>query len=754
LSRAGGQKNRPALAEIRRRQAEVERHNHLYYVENDPEISDPAFDALLRELEEWEALYPREDFSGSPTQRVGGAPLEGLTQVTHSVPMMSLGNTYDADELTEFDGRVRRWAVEAGFDAGEVTYVVEPKIDGVAVALTYKEGVFALGATRGDGRVGDDVTRNLRTVHSLPLKLNGDTPSVLELRGEVFYRKADFERLNREREANGEEVFANPRNGAAGTLRMLDPKVVASRRLNLIVHGAESPELKDSCKTHSETLRRLAALGLPVSDITDTFPGMVEVLAECERWRGKRAELPFEIDGLVVKVDRYDIQAALGHTAKAPRWAIAYKYPAEQARTVVEDIRPYVGRTGALTPVAILTPVHVAGTTVSRASLHNEDEIGRLGLMIGDTVLIEKGGEIIPKVVGVVTEARTGDERPFVMPGECPRCGGRVVREEGEAASRCINRSCPAQLEKAVLHFCSRTALDIEGVGEVLAALFLTHDVVRDGERLRPVHDVADLFHLDFEAVAGLERMAEKSAANLKAAMEKARETAPYERVLYAIGIRHVGARTAEEIAEAFPSMAALRDAAGAARPWLLLNMLDAGLKDEGRSEATAADVDDALEGLGLPDGLDVSDGPLARKALRAWLKESVPALAQIPDVGPIVAKSVADFFADDHNRRLVDRLEAAGLSMARTAVTPKGDLPLSGKRFVFTGALTAPRPEFEARVKALGGLPTDSVSKSTDYVVAGEKAGSKLGKAEKLGVTVLNEKEFEKLMAERGEKR
>jgi DNA ligase (NAD+) len=752
VSPAGAKGGRPTLAAIRRRQAEVERHNRLYYVENHPAIPDQEFDHLLRELEEWEALYPGEDFSDSPTRRVGGAPLEGLVSVTHSVPMMSLGNTYDAEELTEFDGRARRWAVEKGFAAEDVTYVVEPKIDGVAVALTYKEGVFVLGATRGDGRVGDDVTRNLRTVHALPLKLGANAPSVLELRGEVFYRKADFERLNREREARGEEVFANPRNGAAGTLRMLDPKIVASRRLDLIVHGAESPELKADCGTHSATLAALAEMGLPVSDITDTFPGMVEVLEACEAWRGKRADLPFEIDGLVVKIDRYDIQAALGHTAKAPRWAIAYKYPAEQARTKVEEIHVYVGRTGALTPVAFLTPVHVAGTTVSRASLHNEDEIGRLGLLVGDTVLIEKGGEIIPKVVAVVTEARTGDERPFVMPAECPRCGGKVVREPGEAASRCINRSCPAQLEKAVLHFCSRTALDIEGVGEVLAAQLLTHDVVKDDGKLRPVRDVADLFHLDFEAVAGLERMAEKSAANLEANVGKAREKAPYERVLYAIGIRHVGARTAEQIAEAFPSMAALRAAAAEARPWLLLNALDGHLKDAGKTEATAADVAGALEGLAVPDALDVGDA-LPRKALRAWLKEANPALAAIPDVGPIVAKAVADFFADDHNRRLVERLEQAGLTMAGAAA-PKGDLPLSGKRFVFTGALSAPRPEFEARVKALGGLPTDSVSRNTDYVVAGEKAGSKRAKAEKLGVTLLDETAFEKLMAERGEKR
>lgn len=751
-ARAG--RGRSTLAEIRRRQAEVERHNRLYYVENRPEISDQEFDRLLRELEEWEALYPKEDFSDSPTRRVGGAPLEGLAQVTHSVPMMSLGNTYDAGELEEFDARVRRWAVEGGFQAPDVTYVVEPKIDGVAVALTYKDGVFVLGATRGDGRVGDDVTQNLRTVHALPLKLKGNPPEVLELRGEVFYRKADFERLNREREAKGEEVFANPRNGAAGTLRMLDPRIVASRRLDLVVHGAESPELKASCGTHSATLRLLADMGLPVSDITDTFPGMVEVLAACEEWRGKRADLPYEIDGLVVKVDRYDIQTALGHTAKAPRWAIAYKYPAEQARTKVEAIQVYVGRTGALTPVAYLTPVHVAGTTVSRASLHNEDEIGRLGLLVGDTVLIEKGGEIIPKVVGVVTEARTGHETHFHMPAECPRCGGKVVREPGEAASRCINRSCPAQLEKALLHFRSRTALDIEGIGEVLAAQLLTHDVVKDDGELRPVRDVADLFHLDFDAVASLERMAEKSADNLKGAIERAREQAPYERVLYAIGIRHVGSRTAEQLAEAFPSMAALRDAAAAARPWLLLNVLDDRLKDAGRAEATAADVEEALEGLPVPDGLDLDEGPLSRKALRAWLREAKPALAAIPDVGPIVAKAVADFFADDHNRRLVERLEAARLAMASAAPVSKEEPPLSGKRFVFTGALSAPRPEFEARVKALGGLPTDSVSRNTDYVVAGEKAGSKLGKAEKLGVTVLDEEAFEKLMAESGEKK
>jgi DNA ligase (NAD+) len=326
------------------------------------------------------------------------------------------------------------------------------------------------------------------------------------------------------------------------------------------------------------------------------------------------------------------------------------------------------------------------------------------------------------------------------------------VREEGEAASRCINRSCPAQLEKSLLHFCSRTAMDIEGVGEVLAAQLLTHDVVADGGAPRPVRDVADLFHLDFAAVAGLERMAEKSADNLKAALETARDTAPFERVLYAIGIRHVGARTAEQIAEAFPSMAALREAAGTARPWLLLNALDGRLKDEGRAEATPADLAETLEGLPVPAALAASDGDLPRKALRAWLKDAAPALAAIPDVGPIVAKAVADFFADDHNRTLVDRLAAAGLSMAREAAAPKGDLPLAGRRFVFTGALSAPRPDLEARVKALGGLPTGSVSKNTDYVVAGEKAGSKLDKGRKLGVTVLDEAAFEKLMREAGE--
>jgi DNA ligase (NAD+) len=754
---ASGTGARPTLADVRRLQREVEHHNRRYYVDNRPEISDAEFDALLKQLEAWEALFPDADFSDSPTRRVGGEPLEGLVSVVHTVPMMSLGNTYAYDELDEFDRRVRRWAVEAGFDAADVTYVVEPKIDGVAVALTYRGGVLALGATRGDGRVGDDVTGNVRTIHALPLRLEAPegapVPEVLELRGEVFYSHAAFEAVNREREARGEELFANPRNAAAGTLRMLDPRIVAARRLDIVIHGAESPDLKAATGSHSATLGVLTKLGLPVSDITDTFPGMVEVVAACEDWRVRRADLPFEIDGLVVKVDRYDIQEALGATAKAPRWAIAYKYPAERGRTVLRDIQVQVGRTGALTPVAMLEPVRLAGTTVSRASLHNEDEIERLGVWIGDTVLVEKGGEIIPKVVGVVTEARPDDARPFHMPAECPRCGGVVVREEGEAASRCINRSCPAQLEKALLHFCSRTAMDIDHVGEALVAQLLTADVVADppGAPLRPVRDAADLFHLDFAAVAGLERMAEKSAENLRAALEKSRERTPFERVLFAVGIRHVGARTAEQVTEVFPAMAALRQAADAARPWLALSDLDVRLKSEGRDAAPADEVAAALSGLATPAGLVPPGEALARKALRAWLKDHVPPLAGIPDVGPVVARSIADFFSDPHNQRLVDRLAAAGLHMAREAPAPKGDLPLSGKRFVFTGALSAPRPEFEARVKALGGLPGSSVSGNTDYVVAGEKAGSKLDKAKKLGVPVLDEAGFEKLMKESG---
>jgi len=761
------QAHRPTLEAIRNLQRQVERHNFLYYVQNRPEISDQAFDAMLRELETWEELYPDQDFENSPTHRVGGAPLEGFESVTHRVPMMSLGNTYSHDELREWDKRVRKWAAEAGIDPAEVTYTVEPKIDGVSIALTYEKGVLARAATRGDGKVGDDVTRNVCTIQNLPHFLEGDIPELLELRGEVCFSHQAFARINREREAAGEELFANPRNAAAGTLRLLDPKLVGKRGLMITVYGVETREFRGRYETQSMALAALGDLRLPIWSEIATSCDIDQVIGWCDHWERRRSDpggVNFAIDGMVIKVDRYAIQEAIGATAKAPRWAIAYKFPAERVETVLTDIQVQVGRTGTLTPVAYLQPVALAGTTVSRASLHNEDEIARLGVMIGDTVAVEKGGEIIPKVISVNTARRPADARPFEMPAHCPVCEGNVVREEGEAASRCINRACPAQLQKAIEHFSSRTAMDIDGIGEALVEQMVNADVVAEGDALRPVRDVSDLYHLDFRAVAALERMAEKSADNLKNAIEKSKSV-PFERVLFAVGIRHVGARTAEQITEVFPSLEALRASADAARPMLALeDFYEAWRKGDGEPDLVAvADmwppdlerptVFQHLAGqAGLFDRVALGPPDKAElKVLRTFLITHAPELTRIADVGPIVARTVCAFFADPHNETLLARLSDAGLQMKKQA-GPVGAQPLAGKRFVFTGALSAPRPEFEARVKALGGIPSGSVSKNTDYLVAGDKAGSKLDKANQLGVTVLNEAAFEQMMAGSGE--
>ena len=767
----------PTPEELSRLQEEVERHNFLYYVKNRPEVSDQYFDALLKKLERWESLYPQEVFATSPTRRVGGAPLPGFTPVVHRVPMMSLGNTYSADELREWDARVRKWAAEAGFADGDVAYAVEPKVDGVAVALTYENGRFVLGATRGDGRTGDDVTANLRTIANLPLKLksrltDGAIPPLLELRGEVFFSHAAFERLNREQEATGEEPFANPRNAAAGTLRLLDSKLVSRRRLEVVIYGVETAEFRQRHPGHGDAQAGLADLNLPVWSETLAGRTIDDVIKHCSAMQARRVDLLYDIDGMVVKVDRYAIQEAIGATAKAPRWAIAYKFPAEQATTVLTGIRVQVGRTGALTPVADLLPVHLAGTTVSRASLHNQDEIARLGVMAGDTVVVEKGGEIIPKVVKVKQELRPADARPFVMPSRCPECDGLVVREAGEAAARCVNRACPAQLQKAIEHFAGRTAMDIDGLGEALVEQLISNSVVREGAPdsavSRPVRDVSDLYHLDFERVAALERMGEKSADNLHVAIDASRRTS-FERVLFAIGIRHVGVRTAERITAMVTSREALQTTALAARPVLQLAELAEGFKKGG---ACPPDWLERLGGIarawpaGLPEPSlfgrlsgqaslfgapdpDSTRPPDAAelKALRAFLRDNEPGLVGIEDVGPVVARAIADFFADPHNQSLLDRLQSAGLQMRRTAPAAGCDLPLAGRRFVFTGALSRPRDEFEARIKALGGVPTGSVSAQTDWVVAGDKAGSKLARAESLGVKVLDEAGFEELM-------
>ncbi|MBI5137613.1 MAG: NAD-dependent DNA ligase LigA [Nitrospirae bacterium] len=777
------------MAQVRALQREVEAHNRRYYVDAAPTISDLEFDVLLKKLEAWEALWPEGTFPNSPTQRVGGQPLEGFASVTHRVPLMSLGNTYSHDELRAWDGRVRKWAAEAGFADADVRYVVEPKIDGVAIALTYDKGELTLAATRGDGRTGDDVTRNIRTIHSLPLTLDNafdqqlelmsgvvepgsnlignEIPDLLELRGEGFFRKENFRNLNRDREISGLDLFANPRNAAAGTLRNLDSREVAKRKLSIWIYGVESQAFRDKYLFQSKALSQLKKFGFPIYEDVKNSADIGDVILKCKEWEKKRSSLHYDIDGVVVKIDSFAVQAALSSTAKAPRWAVAYKFPAEQAQSRLTGIRIQVGRTGTLTPVADLEPTSLAGTIVSHATLHNEDEIKRKDIRVGDTVVIEKGGEIIPKVVRISPDAAHASRPAFAMPQSCPECGGHVVREADEAASRCINRACPAQLQKAVEHFASRTAMDIDGLGEALVAQLLKAPVVRDGDGPRPLRDVADLYQLDYAAVAALERMAEKSAENLRNAVA-ASKARPFERVLFAIGIRHVGARTAEGVTERFRSLAALGEAARAARPLLMLAEVAARMKQKGEGvwadrdamRAIAESWPDGLrrpEFLNPPAGLfgEVAADPAAElKAVRAFLKAHEPELVGIPDVGPIVAKALVDFFGDPHNRVLLDRLAAAELKMERDTPVSTGDSPLAGRTFVFTGALSAPRPHFEARVKALGAKAAGSVSANTNYVVAGDNAGSKLTRAEQLGVTVLDEAAFERLMADMGERR
>lgn len=643
----------------------INRHNHLYFVLDAPEVSDAEYDALMRELIELEEAYPELVTADSPTQRVGAAPLEAFETVVHRTPMMSLANAFGREELESFDARLRRLL---GVD--EVEYVAELKIDGVAVSLTYEEGLLVRGATRGDGERGEDVTQNLRTIRSIPLRLS--QPVTAEVRGEVFMAKAAFEALNARRQEAGEPLFANPRNASAGSLRQLDPQITAGRPLDIFCYALGSVD-GAAPETHHEVLQLLAEWGLKTNPHAALCRGIGEVIDICERWQAERAALPYEIDGVVVKVNRLAYYEQLGTTAKSPRWAIAYKFPAEQATTRVRDIVVNVGRTGAVTPMALLDPVRVAGTTVSRATLHNEDYIRQKDIRIGDTVVIHKAGDIIPEVVQVVESARTGDEIPFQMPTECPVCGGAVVRPDGEAVARCVNAACPAQLVEGIIHFASRNAMDIEGLGPALAQMLVEREMVKN---------VADLYALEASEVAKLERMGEKSAANLIRALEASKGRG-LARVLFALGIRHVGEGTAADLARHFGSIQALS---------------------------------------------------------RASLEE----LTAVPDVGERIAQSVLSFFAEPENLAVIDALESAGVKMTEEALGEEGPAPLAGKRFVFTGTLESmSRSEAEALVKRWGAATSGSVSKNTDYVVAGESAGSKLAKARELGVEILDEKAF-----------
>ena len=662
--------------EIEKLRDEIRRHEELYYVLDSPEISDLEYDQLMEKLQALEEAHPELITPDSPTQRVGGRPAEGFPEVVHSRPMLSLDNSYNIDELRAFDERCRRLA-----EGRSIEYVAELKIDGLSLALHYDGNVLVRGITRGDGRIGEEVTQNARTIRSVPLRLKATAAglsSEVEVRGEVFIPRDVFEKTNAEREEQGEARFANPRNAAAGAIRQLDSRLVARRKLDMFAYDLLVAGRKPF-PTHWEALNWMEKAGFRVNPRKKLCKSIDEVIDFANDQETKRDELGYEIDGLVVKINSTALQDDFGTTSKAPRWAIAYKYPARQASTKVLSITVQVGRTGALTPVANLEPVFLAGTTVSRATLHNEDEIKRLGLKIGDWVMIEKSGEIIPKVLSVIKSKRTGEEKSFRPPKNCPVCGSLISRPEGEVVARCIAADCPAQLKGALIHFASRRAMRIEGLGEVLV------DQLVEGGL---VHDVGDLYSLTMEQIMSLPRMAKKSADNLIGEI-KASKTRDLSNLLYALGIRHVGERTAGILAREFGSLATLANA-------------------------------------------------------------SVERLDDIPEIGLTVAESVHDWFADAGNLKLCDRLRAADVNTENHVAARSGpvDERFEGKQFVLTGKLTAfTRDEARAMIEAKGGRVNSSVSKKTDYVVAGEEAGSKLDKAVELAVAVINEDEFKKLL-------
>lgn len=651
---------------------EVRYHSRRYYIEDAPEISDAEYDALYAELEALESEHPDLITPDSPTQRVGGEPLEGFREVRHTVPMLSLANARSPEDLLEWDARVRRLLGEE--ESERLRYVTELKIDGLAVSLRYEDGRFTLGATRGNGTVGEDVTENLRTVRSIPTELRDDYPPVLEPRGEVYIALEPFEEFNRRREAAGERPFANPRNLAAGSIRQLDPKVTRSRPLTIFLYGVG--EGYANYASHSEALAALQEYGLRVNpySVHETIESVIET---CKRWAAERESVPYQVDGVVVKVDSREQQEALGSVQKAPRWAIAYKFEPLAGRTKLRDIIVNVGRTGAVTPQAVLEPVNVGGVTIQKATLHNEDYVREKDVRIGDTVIVERAGDVIPQVARAVPEERDGSETPFSMPTHCPVCGEPLVRPEGEAVVRCVNASCPAQALEHIIHFVSKGAMDIDGLGEKLAKKLFDLGLIKD---------VATIYDLRAEQLVPLEGFGEKSAENLIRSIERSREQ-PFDRLLFALGIRHVGAVTARLIAERFSGEELL-----------------AGVPSE--------------------------------------------QLAEIDGIGPVVAQAVSDYFALDDNRDLLTRLGEKGLDLRRIARGAPESGPLSGKRFVITGTLSEPRSVFQERIEAAGGSVASSVSKSTDYVLAGEAAGSKLEKAQKLGVAVLDEAAFRELLS------
>ncbi|MCS7065279.1 MAG: NAD-dependent DNA ligase LigA [Fimbriimonadales bacterium] len=676
-----------AAARIEELRRLIEYHNYRYYVLDQPEISDEEYDRLFRELVELEQQFPELLTPDSPTQRVGAPPLEAFPEHAHREPMLSLDNAFSEEELLEFDARVKRF-LDLPPDA-ELEYTCELKIDGLAVSLTYENGVLTVGATRGDGYRGENVTPNIRTIRQVPLRLRpGDDlfsapPAIMEVRGEVYLSYQEFEHINREREASGEPLFANPRNAAAGSLRQLDSRITARRRLKIWVYGVGYCEGAEF-RTHWDALQQLKAWGFPVNSHSRLVRGIQAVLAFCREWSHRRAELDYATDGVVIKVNDVALQRQLGATARAPRWAIAYKYPAEQATTRIIEVRWQVGRTGVLTPVAVMEPVPVGGVTVSRATLHNIDYIRQKDVRLGDTVIIQRAGEVIPEVVAVVTEKRTGQEQPIEPPATCPVCGARVERAGDEAALRCINLACPAQIVERIRHFTSRHAMNIEGVGEKWVQRLFELGFIRDP---------ADLYYLHQHRgdLILLERSGEKLVSNILNAIEKSKE-AGLARLVFALGIRQVGEHAARLLAEHFGSLDALMNAT----------------EEE---------------------------------------------LMQVPGIGPETAREVVEFFARPENRQVIEKLRSAGVRMEAERVRPAAAAaPFAGMTFVFTGELERyTREQAEELVRTLGGRATSSVSRATTYVVAGPGAGSKLQRALELGIPVLNEEQFLQMLHQAG---
>jgi DNA ligase (NAD+) len=667
--------SKQVVNEIKALRDELSRHNRLYYEEAAPEISDREYDRLMARLMELEAEHPDLLTPDSPSQRVGGAPLAEFRSVVHAVPMLSIDNTYSFDEVREWDVRVRR-----GLNPGEpVTYVVELKVDGVAVSLRYEEGRFVLGATRGDGERGDDITANLRTVREIPLVLHGRPPALLEVRGEVFMTNPELARINELRRAEGERPFENPRNSTAGSLKLLDSRICRQRRLRFISHGlGEAQGINET--SYEKITQQMKEWGIPVSPQTRKYDSIDKVIEHAREWEHRRNTLDFQTDGLVIKVDDLGQRARLGARSKSPRWAIAFKYEAEQAITKITHISVQVGKTGKLTPVADLVPVRLGGTTVKRATLHNAEEIARKDIRVGDTVVIQKAGEIIPQVVRVEHEGRDGSEVPFVFPTHCPNCGAPVVRDPEGVDYRCSNppSACTEQLKGRLRYFAHRDAMDIDGLGEKLIEQLVSGGLVRS---------LADLYRLDVPALADLERMGKKSAENLVAAIEGSKHRS-LDRLISGLAIRHVGTRMAEVLTGRYHTLETLRNASLA-----------------------------ELEGT--------------------------------PEVGPVVAASVHDFFHNPENRQLLDDLTAVGVAPRayKPSTATGGKLVFAGKTFVLTGTLpNRTRPEAEAIIKTLGGKVSGSVSKMTSYVLAGAEAGSKLDKARALGIPVIDEAEFERM--------